>query len=213
MAFDLEEQEQMDNLKAFWERWGTFISTLVIGGALAFAAWKGYGIYQAKQGEKAAAAYESYIQAVQKKDAGADAALAAVQQNFTKTHYAALASFNAAQAAIADKQWDKAQIPLQWVLTNGAIENQGAARLMLADVLVEAGKADEALKTLETLPSPNFALPFENKKSDVYLQKNDVPKARAALESAIKIAKEQGATGKEMVQALQGKLDILPKVQ
>lgn len=211
MAFDLDEQEQMANLKAFWDRWGTFISTLVIAGALAFAGWKGYNIYQAKQGEKASAAYETYIQALQKKDAGADAALATIQSTFGKTQYAALASMTAAQAAIAAQQWDKAQAPLQWILNNSAVENQGAARLTLADVLVQAGKGEDALKTLDTLPDPSFNIAFANKKSDIYLQMNNIAKAREALEQALKLASDKGAAGKDMVEALKGKLDLLPK--
>ena len=97
-------------------------------------------------------------------------------------------------------------------MTNGATENQGVARLMLADVLAQATKTDEALKVLDTVPSPSFALAFINKKSDIYLQMKDMAKAREALEQAVKLAKEQGASSKDMLDALQGKLDVLPKV-
>lgn len=212
MAFDLDEQEQMDQIKAFWERWGTFISSAVIIGALAFAGWKAYDFYQVKQSEKAAAAYEVFAQAAQKKDASADAALSSIQQTYGKTQYAALASIQAAQVAMASQQWDKAQAPLQWLMTNGTTENQGVARLMLADVLAQSTKTDEALKVLDTVPSPSFALAFINKKSDIYLQMKDMAKARESLEQAVKLAKEQGADSKDMLDALQGKLDLLPKV-
>lgn len=212
MAFDLDEQEQMDQIKAFWERWGTFISSVVIAGALVFAGWKAYDFYQVKQSEKAAAAYEVFAQAAQKKDASADAALSSIQQAYGKTQYAALASIQAAQVAMASQQWDKAQVPLQWLMTNGTAENQGAARLMLADVLAQSTKTDDALKVLDVVPSPSFALAFINKKSDIYLQMKDMAKAREALEQAVKLAKEQGANSKDMLDALQGKLDLLPKV-
>ncbi len=212
MAFDLDEQEQMDQIKAFWERWGTLISSVVIAGALVFAGWKAYDFYQVKQSEKAAAAYEVFAQAVQKKDASADAALSSIQQAYGKTQYAALASIQAAQVAMASQQWDKAQVPLQWLMTNGTAENQGAARLMLADVLAQSTKTDDALKVLDVVPSPSFALAFINKKSDIYLQMKDIAKAREALEQAVKLAKEQGANSKDMLDALQGKLDLLPKV-
>ena len=211
MAFDLDEQEQMDQIKAFWERWGTFISSVVIIGALAFAGWKAYDFYQVKQSEKAAAAYEVFSQAAQKKDASADAALSGIQQTYGKTQYAALASIQAAQVAMASQQWDKAQAPLQWLMTNGTTENQGVARLMLADVLAQSTKTDEALKVLDTVPSQSFALAFINKKSDIYLQMKDMAKARESLEQAVKLAKEQGADSKDMLDALQGKLDLLPK--
>ena len=212
MAFDLDEQEQMDQIKAFWERWGTFISSVVIAGALVFAGWKAYDFYQVKQSEKAAAAYEVFAQAAQKKDASADAALSSIQQTYGKTQYAALASIQAAQVAMAGQQWDKAQVPLKWLMSNGTAENQGVARLMLADALAQSTKTDDALKVLDAVPSPSFALAFINKKSDIYLQMKDMAKAREALEQAIKLAKEQGANSKDMLDALQGKLDLLPKV-
>ena len=211
MAFDLDEQEQMDQIKAFWERWGTLISSLVIVSALAFGGWKAYDFYQVKQSEKAAAAYDVFAQAAQKKDASVDAALASIQQGYGKTQYAALASLQAAQVAMSAQQWDKAQVPLQWLVANGTPENQGAARLMLADVLAQSSKTDEALKVLDTVPSSSFVLAFANKKSDVYIQMKDMVKAREALEQAVKMAKEQGVSGKDMLDALQGKLDLLPK--
>lgn len=211
MAFDLEEQEQIDRLKAFWERWGFLISTIITVSALTFVAWKGYEFYQVKQSEKASVAYETFSQALEKKDASADAALASIQQSYGKTQYAATASIQAARAAIAAEQWDKAQAPLQRLIANGNLENQGAARLLLADVLMQAGKGDEALKALDSVPSKAFDMAFANKKSDIYLQMKDMGKARESLEVALKLAKEQGASNKEMVDALQAKLDILPK--
>lgn len=212
MAFDLDEQEQIADLKVFWTRWGGLLSGLMLAGALAFAGWKGYQYYQVKQSEKAAAAYEAYAQLAQKKDAGSDAALALVQQNYGKTRYAALASVSAANAAIAAAQYDKALPPLQWLIDHGSVENQSVARLMLADVYAQTAKTDDAIKVLDVLPNPSFAMAFANKKSDVYLQSKDFTKAREQLDVAIKLAKDMGPTGKEMQDALQMKLDFLPKV-
>ncbi|TDR31506.1 YfgM family protein [Hydromonas duriensis] len=211
MAFDLEEQEQIDKLKAFWERWGFLVSTVVTVSALTFIGWRGYEYYQIKQSEKAAEVYEVFNQAVQKKDASLDGALSTIQQSYGKTQYAAAASLQAAQVAIAAEQWDKAQAPLQWLVANGSLENQGAARLLLADVLAQTGKNEDALKVLDTVPSEMFALAFANKKADVYLQMKDMTKAREALEAALQLAKQQGATSKDLVDALQAKLDLLPK--
>jgi predicted negative regulator of RcsB-dependent stress response len=58
MAYNLEEQEQLDNFKAFWSKWGTtllvLITTLVVG----FVAYYGYQTYQRNQSEKAAPLFE-----------------------------------------------------------------------------------------------------------------------------------------------------------
>lgn len=212
MAFDLDEQEQLAELKAFWAKWGNLLSGVVLAGALAFAGWKGYQYYQVKQSDKAAAVYESYAKLASGKDAGADAALDTVQKDYPKTRYAALASVTATQTAIAAAQYDKALPPLQWLLTNGTTENQGVARLMLADVYAQTAKIDDAIKTLDTVPNAAFAQAFANKKSDIYVQTKNYAKAREQLETAIKLAKEQGAASKDVAEALQGKLDFLPKL-
>ena len=52
---DLQEQEQVDALKAFWKQYGNLITwtlTLVLAG---FAAWNGWNWWQREQGVKAGA--------------------------------------------------------------------------------------------------------------------------------------------------------------
>ena len=52
---DLEEQEQLDELKHFWKRWGdliTWVLIVVLGG---YAAWMGWQSYQSKQAAQSAA--------------------------------------------------------------------------------------------------------------------------------------------------------------
>ena len=43
MAFDLDEQEQIENLRAFWERWGKWITGALMIGVIAVLGWKGFG--------------------------------------------------------------------------------------------------------------------------------------------------------------------------
>lgn len=211
MAFDLEEQEQLDNLKAFWSRWGTFLTVLIVGGTLAFLSWKGYGWYQNQQSAKAAALYEQFNQAVEKKDASQAARLTDLQTQYPKARYAALASFAAAEAAKANSEWDKAQTPLQWVIGNSTVDNQSTARLMLADIQAQMGKTDEAIKTLDTVPVATYTAAFANKKSDIYVLAKDPVKARAALEQAIAAIKPEDAGAKELLEVLKQKLNFLPK--
>lgn len=211
MAFDLEEQEQIENLKAFWKRWGWLLSGIVVLGVVAFLGLKGNDWYQARQMSQAAELFETHSQAVTKNDGSDASSLSDLQSNFGKSRYAALASFNTAQTAINAQAWDKATPPLQWVIDHSTADNQAAARLMLADVLVQTQKTDDALKTLETVPTPEFTAAFANKKSDIYLTMNDAAKARQSLEAAIKAVEAEGAESKYLVEGLKKKLDFLPK--
>lgn len=210
MAFDLDEQEQMENLRAFWERWGKWITAALMIGVIAVLGWKGFGYYQVKQSEKASQTYEAYATALQKKDPGTEATLATLQKDFAKSRYTALATLDAANAAIVDKQWDKAQAALQWLVSNGTLENQAVARLQLADVLAQMAKNDEALKTLETIPTPEFTAAFANKKADVYLLMNDNAKARESVQAAITWLGTQAVKDEQLEKALKEKLEFLP---
>ena len=51
MAYDLQEQEQLDELKAWWKKYGNLILTVVTVVLLAFAAYNGWRWYQRSQAE------------------------------------------------------------------------------------------------------------------------------------------------------------------
>ena len=183
MAYDLEEQEQIAQLKAFWQQWGKLIVGVVLVGVLAFAGYKGYEWYQKRQVAQAQAAFSAFNGTLAKKE-DATAQLNGLQNNFAKTNYASLASLQMAAALAGEGKFEQAQAPLQWVLQHGQLENQGAARLHLADVLVQLNKKDEALKVLDT-PVAHFDEKFDNKKADIYLMGQDAAKAREIVQSAL----------------------------
>ena len=56
---DLEEQEQLDELKHFWKRWGNLITWLLIGVLGGYAAWMGWQTWQAKQSAQSAALFDT----------------------------------------------------------------------------------------------------------------------------------------------------------
>ena len=211
MAFDLEEQEQLETLKALWAKWGKLIGGVAALVLVAVLGWQGYGWYKSSQSAAAAKGFDSYTQALEKKDGSEAATLSQLQKDYATSRYTALATFNTAKIAATNKEWDKAATALQWLVANSTPDNQAAARMQLADVLVESNKINEALKALDTLPQPEFAAAFANKKSDVLIAKNDIAGARAAIEEAIKLTEAQGASAKVLNDLLKRKLDLLPK--
>ena len=58
-AYDLEEQEQLANIKAWWNQYGNMVSTAVTVLAVAVAAWQGWNWYQRNQSAQAAAIYSA----------------------------------------------------------------------------------------------------------------------------------------------------------
>ena len=210
MAYDLEEQEQIAQLKAFWERWGTLVSGLLLAGAVAYFGWQGYGWYQKRQVTQAEAAFAEFNVAAQKNEGDLSAKLANIQKEYGKTNYASLASLQMAAVLAKQNKFAEAQAPLQWVIEHGQTENQGAARLRLADIQMQLNQKDAALKTLDT-PVAHYATAFSAKKADILLMSGDAAKAREQINAALTEAKKATPADIVAVEALQAKLKLLPE--
>lgn len=210
MAYDLEEQEQIAQLKAFWEKWGTLVSGVAVAALLAYAGWQGYGWYQKRQVTQAEAAFASFNTSIQNKDGDLAAKLAGLQGAFGKTNYASLASLQMAAVLATDGKFEQAQVPLQWVIEHGQAENQGAARLRLADIQMQLNQKDAALKTLDT-PVAQYATAFAAKKADIYMMAGDSAKARELLNATLAEAKKGATADLVAVESLEAKLKLLPQ--
>ena len=65
---DLEEQEQIDQLKHFWNRWGNLMTWTLIVVLGAYAAWNGWQWWQRRNATQAAVLFDSVEQAATAKD-------------------------------------------------------------------------------------------------------------------------------------------------
>ena len=68
MAYDLQEQESIDQMKAWWDRWGTPVTAAVCVVCLGFAGWNGWNWYKRNQATEASVAYVQLQNAVFHKD-------------------------------------------------------------------------------------------------------------------------------------------------
>jgi predicted negative regulator of RcsB-dependent stress response len=183
---DLEEQEQIDRLKAFWKQYGNAITwtlIVVLGG---FAAWNGWSWWQRDQGAKAGALYDEIEQAVGggKLDAAAGM-LKTMQDRYGSSAWAQQAGLLVAKAQWDGKQPDAAIASLQWVAGKGAeAEMQTVARLRLAGILLEQKKYDEALRELDAAGAKPFEGLVADRRGDVLLAQGKADDARAAYQKA-----------------------------
>jgi predicted negative regulator of RcsB-dependent stress response len=208
MAFDLEEQEQLDRIKAFWAKWGNKITALMFVGLIAVSAWKFYEYRQTSKQEKAVQAFEAYERAAQAKAAGTPAMLAELQQKFPESRLSAQASFIGATIAIEAQDWAQALTQLQWIVTHGTPENKGIAGLEIADIQAQTGKLDDALKTLDTPPAPQFTAVYLSKKADLYMMHKQPEKAHEAMQAALKWLNEQPSKDDAVINMLQRKMEL-----
>ncbi len=156
---DLEEQEQLDELKHFWKRWGdliTWVLIIVLGG---YAAWMGWQSYQGKQAAQAAALYDTVERAALGGDlALLDRSVKDIEEKFASTTYAQQAALLAARVYNDKDRKADAKKQLAWVIEQSSDEGyQALARLRLAALLVEDKAYDEAKKQLSLKTAEAFA--------------------------------------------------------
>ncbi|PHV12996.1 YfgM family protein [Chitinimonas sp. BJB300] len=185
-AFDLQEQEQIAEIKAWWTQWGKLLITVAVALLVAYvgqAAWKAY---QQSQGEAATTAYGTVEKAFQAKDAAKTRAAADTMAKQQPGHaLTSRAMLLAAKAAHDGKDLDKARTALEWVVAHGNEDGVvDVARLRLAAVLLDQKQFDAALKTLDKPKSDTFAGQFSDARGDVFAVKGDFPAARKAYELA-----------------------------
>jgi predicted negative regulator of RcsB-dependent stress response len=196
MALDLEEQEQLAELKAWWKQHGNLIVLAIVAAAVAFSAWQGWRWYQASQAAQGAAVYESLVRAAQTNDAKAlrDASGTLIE-SYPRTHYASMGALVAARFHFDRNDLKAAKTQLQWVVDKSPAEDfRDVARLRLAAILLDEKAHDEALKLLEAKHGAAYESQYAALRGDVLVAKNQPAEARAAYKLALeKAIKEQGA--------------------
>ena len=184
--FDLQEQEQIDELKAFWARYGNAITWLITAVLLAYAGWNGWGWWQRDQAAKAAAIFEALDVAAQSGDATRTAQVFEdLKERHPRTAYAQQGGLLAARILYDKGQSERAEAMLAWVADH-AIEDEyrTLARLRLAGTMLDGKRFDDALKQLDAAKSPAFAALVADRRGDVLLAQGQRDAARQAYQTA-----------------------------
>ncbi|MDL2284082.1 tetratricopeptide repeat protein [Oxalobacter sp. OttesenSCG-928-P03] len=207
MAYDLEEQEQIAALKAWWKQYGNLVLWIVIVALAAYTAWAVWGNYQRKQAEQASQLYYEMQSAVQSNDNERAQRIASdMQEKFGGTAYAPMANLIAARIAHDFKETDMAKSRLKWIMDKGKGDGYKAiARLRLAGILLDEKKYDEAQSVLSAEFPEAFASMADDRRGDVYYAQDKPDEARRAYQSALSKAAAEDP-GKVLIQL---KLDDL----
>ncbi|CAM5222833.1 Ancillary SecYEG translocon subunit OS=Castellaniella defragrans OX=75697 GN=HNR28_001923 PE=3 SV=1 [Castellaniella defragrans] len=191
MAYDLEEQEKLDALKAWWERYGTASMVLLLAIVLAFAGWRGWNWYQSRQAEQAMGYYEALETAAnqQGEDAVAriKAASTALRDNYGRSGYTARGVLVAAWALQQRKDLDGAREQLQWLVKDKSVPAiQAVARLRLAGVLLAQKQYEPALEQLKGTAPDGFSALYADRRGDIFAAQGQKQQARQAWDEALK---------------------------
>ena len=204
MSYNFEEQEQLDELKAWWNKYGTFLMTVVTIVALAVAGWRVWQWYEGKQAMDAATAYEVVRSAAVEGDVSRiKVASDTLLSDHAGSVYAPMAALTAARAYFDDEDLDGAASSLRWVVDNAAdTEFFDIARLRLAAVLLDQDKADEGLALLQENVPEAMAGAFSDRRGDLLASLGNKDEARAAYEKALELL----APGSQLRQQIDLKL-------
>lgn len=179
---DLEEQEQIDQLKHFWKQYGNLITGLLLVLAISVVGWNAYQYWQRNQAAKASTMMDEVDRFVQ---AGgvekADRAFADMREKFPHTVYTQQVGLAIAKMATDAGKPDVADAALQWVSHNADDEAYASlARLRLSGLQLDGKKYDDAMKTLELIKAPEFAGLVADRRGDILLAQGKVNDAKAA---------------------------------
>ena len=194
-VYDLEEQESIDALKAWWGQYGR----LVIAAVLAFIVGVGgVQIWRHQKEQKAVAAATSFMaleEAVKANDAKKSVELARkIAADFDGTTYSARGAVLAAKVSFESGDAATAAELLKSAVASAKEEPiKALANLRLSAVLLDLGKHDEALAAVSAPPSEAFAALFADARGDILVAQGKVADAKVAYQTALdKLPKTNG---------------------
>lgn len=210
MAYDLEEQESLAQLKAWWDKWGNLTLTCITIVCLAFAAYNGWNWYKRYQGGKATVAYvqlqNAYVQGDEKNVRSLSDGL---MKEYSSHVFASLAALMKAEIEHKAGNLDEARAALNWVINeSGHPEYNTVARVRLAGLELDAKDAQKAKAALDGINMAQAEQPIVlDRRGDVLLALGDVEGARESWEKAI----ERDSASGELLALLSLKIQALPE--
>jgi predicted negative regulator of RcsB-dependent stress response len=208
---DLEEQEKLDALKAWWRENGRLIVLAVVAGAVAVAGVNGWRWHQHRQSLEAGRLYEALAKAARGGDVNALRETGdTLATQYPRTRYASMGALAMAHFHFERGELKSTKTRLQWVIEHSASEEfRDLARLRLAAVLLDEKALDEALKLLDAKPQEAFAGQYAALRGDVLVAKQQPQEARAAYRQAMEKTDPASGAGSAFRESVQMRLDAL----
>lgn len=187
MALNNEEQESLDALKAFWNKYGTLLLSIVTVALLVVAGWRGWNWYQARQSNEAAVVYDQLVSAVQAKDsAKVKEVSGTIFEKYASSAYGQMTALVGARFYLETNDTKSAKPLLQWAMDKAKDDEfKTVARVRLAGVLIDEKALDEAAALLVAEPPAKFAGLVLDRRGDVLVAQNKPKEARQAYAQAM----------------------------
>jgi predicted negative regulator of RcsB-dependent stress response len=203
-----EEQETLENLKAWWARWGNPLTWVLLVVLVALAGWSGWNYWQRRQTAEAVVLYEQFQQAAASKDMARVKRIASdMESSFGRTPYAQMTAVGAASVLYQSADVASAKAQLQWAVDHASDDSyKQIAQIRLAGVLLDEKAYDAGLALVAGTQDDAFASLRADRRGDLLAAAGKSDDARAAYRESLK---QLAATDQQAHALIQFKLDAL----
>jgi predicted negative regulator of RcsB-dependent stress response len=205
--YDLQEQEQISNLKYFWQKGGKYVIGLIILIIIAYIGGTIWNVHKQNKAAQAATVYAVFEDGMKAESiALVMGPVAQLQTDYANTEYAAMASLEAAKFWWTLKNESEAIKLLNWVIVNANDKGLvSIARIHLADIYIDQKAFSQAMDQLQAPHEDAFDFLYYMKRGDLYVVKSQPDRARDAYKEALaKVGNDPS-----LQQMIQMRIDVL----
>ena len=193
MAYDLEEQEQLDEFKVWWKKYGKLAVNLVLAALVAYAAWQGYQYFQQKKAVEASVLYQALVTTDPTKTAEIKTQSAKLMDDYSSTPYAGRAAIFSAKNSVSVKDTKNAKTQLEWAVKNAKESAiKAVASVQLAGILFEEKNYEGAIKILSSNADKGFSGIKDDLLGDILVAQGKTAEAKKAYQNALTNLDAQG---------------------
>ncbi|CBW28669.1 TPA: YfgM family protein [Haemophilus influenzae] len=185
MAYSIEEEQEINQLKDWWKENGKTIIVAFILGVGGMFGWRYWQTHQVEQIAQASAQYDTLINSVQQDEQAKKANIEQFVQANSKTAYAVFALLDEAKKATEKQDFSAAEANLNQALTQSQDEVlTSIVALRLSAVQFQLGQLDNALTTLNQVKGESFNARKTILTGDIQVAKGDKVAAKNSFEHA-----------------------------
>ncbi|WP_118800837.1 YfgM family protein [Haemophilus haemolyticus] len=185
MAYSIEEEQEINQLKDWWKENGKTIIVAFILGVGGMFGWRYWQAHQAEQIAQASAQYDALIYSAQQDEQAKKANIEQFVQANSKTAYAVFALLDEAKKAAEKQDFAAAEVNLNQALTQSQDEVlTSIVALRLSAVQFQLGQLDNALTTLNQVKGESFNARKSILTGDIQVAKGDKVAAKNSFQQA-----------------------------
>ncbi len=186
MSVYMTENEQIDVIKKWWQRYSNIITIIVSLVLLSVSAYKYWFWYEDKRHQQASDAYEHMMLAFSNKDdKGVRSYANQLVTEFSKSVYADAARLTLAKILVSHAEYVKARDQLEFIVQHSKVGAfQQVAKIRLARLLIAEKNYDKALQALSQITEATYLPIVSELKGDIFAVTGRYKEALASYKEA-----------------------------